>query len=57
MPGDLVTLKSGGKTMTINQIHENGQINCVWMLADGTFQSATLYSESLKLYRKTTVSI
>ena len=28
--GDVVKLKSGGPTMTVNNIEENGEIYCQW---------------------------
>lgn len=52
--GDVVFLKSGGKPMTVNKIHDNGQVDCVWMLADGKFEHATLYLDAIAL--KGTVS-
>lgn len=28
--GDIVVLKSGGPRMTVHQVHEEGDVTCVW---------------------------
>ena len=29
-PGDIVRLKSGSPRMTVNEIHEDGKLGCIW---------------------------
>jgi len=46
--GDVVKLKSGGPTMTVNNVDKNGQIYCQWFAGEydkareGYFQSDSL---------------
>ena len=49
--GDVVKLKSGGPTMTVNNIEENGEIYCQWFagkkLEEGQFSSDSLIRASV----------
>lgn len=42
--GDVVQLKSGGPTMTIEDIEDSGKVRCKWFDRD-----QTLYTETFKL--------
>ena len=49
--GSLVSVKSGGPPMTVNQLLEDGGVQCVWHLKDGTLQRGGVFTEALKLER------
>ena len=46
--GDQVCLKSGGPTMTINSVLEDGGVQVVWHTDDGLLQREGLYTGALK---------
>lgn len=50
--GNLVTLKSGGPVMTVNALFDDGGVQAVWHLADGSLQREGFYPDALKLERK-----
>ena len=46
--GDVVTLKSGGPTMTVLRLHNGGTlIECVWMKSDGSIEAWKFPAEVL----------
>ena len=50
--GNLVSLKSGGPIMTVNTLFEDGGVQCVWHLADGSLLREGFYPAALKLERE-----
>lgn len=49
--GDLVRYKTGGLTMTVQRITEDGRVVCAWMVvgSDGRYETAILEDELLDL--------
>jgi uncharacterized protein YodC (DUF2158 family) len=46
--GDVVQMKSGGPTMTINAVNNNGELFCQWFDKDGALKTGHFQAAQLK---------